>query len=77
MEIKYNEFGKVLKKLRKENKISQLTLGMESGYTNAFISRIEKDKVNPSIRAVEDILNSMGYKMTITIEKETEHEGVY
>ena len=68
------DIGKQLKTIRTIKGISQRELAKLSGVTNAMISQIEKNQVNPSVGSLKKILDaipiSMGEFFTINIEAE-------
>lgn len=68
MVTKYENIGKIIKDIRDTQKMSQMELALRAGYTNAYISRVELGYIIPRINGAEDILNAMGYKMSILIE---------
>lgn len=74
MVTKYENIGKVIKDIRNMQKMSQMELALRAGYTNAYISRVERGLEIPRITGAEDILNAMGYKMSILIEIMEEKE---
>lgn len=68
MVTKYENIGRVIKDIRNMQKMSQMELALRAGYTNAYISRVERGLEIPRITGVEDILNTLGYKVSILIE---------
>lgn len=68
------DVGKQLKAIRSMKGVSQRELAKLSGVTNAMISQIEKNQVNPSIGSLKKILDAMSISMgdffTIDIEAE-------
>ncbi|TXR54890.1 cupin domain-containing protein [Reinekea thalattae] len=68
------DVGKQLKSLRTMKGVSQRELAKLSGVTNAMISQIEKNQVNPSIGSLKKILDAMEITMgdffTLDIEAE-------
>jgi transcriptional regulator with XRE-family HTH domain len=68
------DVGKQLKSIRTMKGISQRELAKQSGVTNAMISQIEKNQVNPSIGSLKKILDAMSISMgdffTVNIEAE-------
>lgn len=66
------DVGKQLKAIRSMKGVSQRELAKLSGVTNAMISQIEKNQVNPSIGSLKKILDAMSISMgdffTIDIE---------
>ena len=45
-------FAKALLRARKHSKMSQESLGFESGYHRTYISLLERGKMNPSLRTM-------------------------
>jgi transcriptional regulator with XRE-family HTH domain len=54
------KFGKRLKELRVEKKLSQETLAIDSDIDRAYISHIENGEKNLSIKHMEKILKALG-----------------
>jgi transcriptional regulator with XRE-family HTH domain len=48
-------FAQALQRARKQRKISQESLGFESGYHRTYISMLERGKMNPSLRTILSI----------------------
>ena len=64
-------FGKVLRKLRNEQGISQETLAFESGYHPTYISQLERGKKSPSLRTIirlATVLNICGSEILRHVE---------
>ena len=57
-----NEFGKVLKELRKEKKITQIHISHEAEIDRAFVSELENGKKQPSLLTVFRIAEVLGVK---------------
>ncbi|CAH0529818.1 cupin domain-containing protein [Vibrio hippocampi] len=68
------DVGKQLKTIRTIKGMSQRELAKLSGVTNAMISQIEKNQVNPSVGSLKKLLDAMSISMgeffTIDIEAE-------
>lgn len=68
------DVGKQLKTIRTMKGMSQRELAKQSGVTNAMISQIEKNQVNPSIGSLKKILDAMSISMgdffTVNIDAE-------
>lgn len=57
--------GKLIRKLRKESKLSQQALAQQYGMSRATISGIENNTLSEiGLRKVEAILNGFGYELT-------------
>ena len=68
MIVKFEDIGATIRKLRIKKGLKQMDVALTSGYTNAHISRIETEAVEPSIQGAVNILNAMGYEVRILIE---------
>ena len=53
------EFGKVLRELRKEAKLSQEQLSFEAGIERNFVSLIERGINQPSIRVIFKLASAL------------------
>lgn len=53
------QLGMRIKFLRKEKKMSQLDLSLESGVNKNYISDLEKGRRNPSMLVLERIANAL------------------
>jgi len=62
-------FGRLLRKYRLREKMSQEALAAKSGYERAFISLIELGKTNPSLRSIFDICGSLRMKPSVFLRK--------
>jgi len=59
------EFRDVLKKARKDKKLTLNKLGEMTGTMPHLIGYYEKGSITPSMWKTEDILNAIGYKFEI------------
>lgn len=64
-----SQIGECIRELRHKHHISQAELAEYSGYSSVYICRVEKGNDTPSIRAAENILNALGYRIVIGVEK--------
>lgn len=74
MKTKFEEIGRAINEIRMQKRMSQMAVGLKAGYTNAYISRVELGNIRPTMKGAEDILNAMGYKISILIEPMEEEE---
>ncbi|MBC3365568.1 helix-turn-helix transcriptional regulator [Pseudomonas sp. SWRI154] len=59
--------GELIRRLRKEHRLSQQALAAQYGMSRATISGIENNTIpEVGIRKVEAILNGFGYELTAT-----------
>jgi len=53
-------FGRVLRNIRKDSKISQDDLGAKSGYHRTYIGQLERGEKSPSLRTLFNLAASLG-----------------
>jgi transcriptional regulator with XRE-family HTH domain len=53
-------FGKIVRNLRKEKKLSQEQLALNCGLDRTFISLLERGQRQPSLRSILSIASSLG-----------------
>lgn len=53
-------FGEVIRSLRKEKKISQERLALDSDLQRSFISRIERGKAQPTLVTIFELSKALG-----------------
>lgn len=53
-------FGRVLRKIRNDSKLSQDDLGAKSGYHRTYIGQLERGEKSPSLRTLFNIAASLG-----------------
>ncbi|AKL77816.1 XRE family transcriptional regulator [Bacillus velezensis] len=53
--FRLNEFGQMIKELRKKRKMTQNDFAQLLGFTASYISRIESGKANPTLKAIEQM----------------------
>ncbi len=61
--------GKAIRKIRKEKGFSQLKLGLEIGNDSAFISKIENNKREPSVKTIVKIAEALDVHPLIVFEE--------
>ncbi|MGL1955845.1 MAG: helix-turn-helix domain-containing protein [Colwellia sp.] len=71
-------FGKVLKQIRKEKKISQEKLALEAGLERVHISRLERGIYQPSLSTIFSIAKILecrpGMLVDMAAEELAQHE---
>jgi transcriptional regulator with XRE-family HTH domain len=60
--------GELLKQARRRHGVSQSGLAVRAGTTQSAISRIERDRVSPSIETLRDLLSLLGEDLTLGTE---------
>jgi transcriptional regulator with XRE-family HTH domain len=60
--------GQLLKEARRRHGVSQKRLAMRAGTTQSAISRIERDRVSPSIDTLRELLYLLGEDLTLGAE---------
>lgn len=58
-------WGERLQELRLREGVSKYATAKAVGCTEAYLTRVERGEVTPSIRRVEEILNFLGYELKI------------
>ena len=53
-------FGRVLRRLRQEQGLSQEELGFRSGYHRTYISLLERGRKSPSLRTIFQLAEVLG-----------------
>lgn len=67
------DIGSKIKRLRKENELTQEELANRSELTKGYISQIERNLSSPSIATLVDILEALGTTLAVFFnEKQTE-----
>ena len=61
------DFGVLIKKVRKNKKISQVELSKISGISQSNISKIEAGKYNASLNQIERLLTSLESKVIMEV----------
>jgi transcriptional regulator with XRE-family HTH domain len=57
--------GTLLRDARRRHGISQKRLAIRAGTTQSAISRIEKDRVSPSMETLRELLHLLGEDLTV------------
>jgi transcriptional regulator with XRE-family HTH domain len=57
--------GSVLRQARQRNRVSQAGLAARAGTTQSAISRIEQDRLSPTIETLRQLLDLLGEELTI------------
>lgn len=60
--------GELLRETRWRRGVSQSELATRAGTTQSAISRIEKDRVSPSMETLRELLHLLGEDLTIGVE---------
>ncbi|AJC23666.1 MULTISPECIES: helix-turn-helix domain-containing protein [Bacillus] len=63
------EFGRLLQKIRKKRKMSQIEFAQFLGYTASYISRVERGKANLSMQAIEKVTKKLNIKIRFFFEQ--------
>jgi transcriptional regulator with XRE-family HTH domain len=61
--------GELLKQARHRHGVSQGSLAVRAGTTQSAISRIERDRVSPSIETLRELLFLLGEDLEIGVNK--------
>ena len=61
--------GELLKEARERHGVSQKRLAMRAGTTQSAISRIERDRVSPSVETLGELLYLLGEDLTLGVEE--------
>ncbi|MCK9250875.1 MAG: helix-turn-helix domain-containing protein [Solirubrobacteraceae bacterium] len=61
--------GSLVRELRRRHGLTQDRLAVRAGTSQAFISRVERGELSPTIETLERLLASMGERLTITTER--------
>lgn len=65
-ESKKLEIAVTMKMLREEMKLTQREFSLKIGKPQSTIARIENGNLNPTLKLLQEIADSLGKKMTIT-----------
>jgi transcriptional regulator with XRE-family HTH domain len=60
--------GKLLRDARHRKRVSQKSLATRAGTTQSAISRIERDRISPSIETLRELLYLLGEDLTLSSE---------
>jgi transcriptional regulator with XRE-family HTH domain len=61
--------GRLLREARLRHQISQQSLAIRAGTTQSAISRIEQDRVSPSVETLRKLLHLLGEELVLGAEK--------
>jgi transcriptional regulator with XRE-family HTH domain len=61
--------GQLLREARKKHGVSQKQLAMRASTTQSAISRIERDRISPSVETLSELLYLLGEDLTLGIEE--------
>jgi transcriptional regulator with XRE-family HTH domain len=61
--------GQLVKEARQRHRISQKQLAMRAGTTQSAISRIERDRISPSVSTLRELLYLLGEDLTLGAER--------
>lgn len=61
--------GQLLREARERNGVSQKQLSMRAGTTQSAISRIERDRISPSVATLHELIYLLGEDLTLGAEK--------
>lgn len=61
--------GQLLREARARHGVSQKQLAMRASTTQSAISRIERDRVSPSVETLRELLYLLGEDLTLEAEK--------
>lgn len=62
-------FGRVLRELRRDRRISQEELGFESGYHRTYVGLLERGQKSPSLRTVFRLAAALRVRPSQIIER--------
>jgi transcriptional regulator with XRE-family HTH domain len=60
--------GEILRDARRRHEVSQQELAIRAGTTQSAISRIEKDRVSPTIATLSELLYLLGEDLMLNVE---------
>jgi transcriptional regulator with XRE-family HTH domain len=66
--------GQLLKEARRRHGVSQRSLARRASTTQSAISRVERDRISPSIETMSQLLALLGESLVIS--SETEESGI-
>lgn len=61
--------GELVKEARQRHRVSQKQLAMRAGTTQSAISRIERDRISPSVATLRELLYLLGEDLTLGAER--------
>lgn len=60
--------GQILREARRRHGVSQARLAIRAGTTQSAISRIERDRVSPSVETLRSLLHLLGEDLVLGVE---------
>jgi len=63
------EPGRLLREARTRHGLSQERLAIRAGTTQSAISRIEKERVSPTVQTLAELLHLLGEDLVLEVEK--------
>lgn len=57
--------GELLKDARRRHGVTQAELALRAGTSQSAISRIERDRISPSVETLRDLLHLLGEDLTL------------
>jgi transcriptional regulator with XRE-family HTH domain len=63
------EPGRLLREARTRHGLSQQRLARRAGTTQSAISRIEQERISPTVQTLGELLNLMGEELVLTAER--------
>ncbi|HEV2859192.1 MAG TPA: helix-turn-helix domain-containing protein [Solirubrobacterales bacterium] len=69
MSLKADTPGRLLREARIRHGVSQKRLAIRAGTTQSAISRIEKDRVSPTVQTLGGLLHLLGEDLALAAEK--------
>lgn len=60
--------GEILREARRKHGVSQARLAIRAGTTQSAISRIESDRVSPSVETLRELLHMLGEDLVLGAE---------
>jgi transcriptional regulator with XRE-family HTH domain len=61
--------GELIRDARRRHGLSQRSLALRSGAGQAWISRVERNEVSPSVESLERLLSVMGETLSLEAER--------
>jgi transcriptional regulator with XRE-family HTH domain len=61
--------GELIRDARRRHRLSQRRLALRSGSSQAWISRLERGEVSPSVESLERLLSVMGERLRLQTER--------
>jgi transcriptional regulator with XRE-family HTH domain len=62
--------GELIREARRRHGLSQRRLALRAGASQAWISRLERDELSPSIESIERLLLVMGERLQMGTERQ-------